>query len=333
MRPHPCYLMNLVGQREQPAQFDRSPQLTPMIKAARIAAPSSERTPGPAWPSPGGRRRRPPRCHPGGPDRDRCVPLTVMADWSVSRRLRRVVCGRPARRIGGMRLRRPSRAYGPGSSVRSGWPRTRCGTSRRGIRLLASRLSACHGLAADPAGIAAAALCHCRRGTRHQQRCHTENPHSLCHGRLCHQNCSLGRSAAPQQRRTWWWSHGISAVSAPRADLASWVTGYRLSDFLQYVASDLSSDRVMFAGASISREPKLLANASSYFCPAWRPILPAALRVPHLPARGAGPSLSAAHKTGIRLCDNYHVRSASAPGKWLSVQHVESASRALLGGV
>jgi hypothetical protein len=54
------------------------------------------------------------------------------------------------------------------------------------------------------------------------------------------------------------------------------VTGYRLSDFLQYVASDLSSDRVMFAGASISREPKLLANGSSYFCPAWRPILPAA---------------------------------------------------------
>jgi hypothetical protein len=105
---------------------------------------------------------------------------------SVSRRLRRVVSGRPARRISGMRLRRPSRAYGPGKSVGSGWPRTRCGTSRRGVRLLASRLSACHGLAADTTGIAAAALCHRRRGSRHQQRCHAENPHCFCHGSLCH---------------------------------------------------------------------------------------------------------------------------------------------------
>jgi hypothetical protein len=123
-----------------------------------------------------------------GPSRASNWPLVLAAPSS-----------RGPRRVRRIRLHGPCRAYGP--RVRRcgfGGPRTHCGTSRRGVRLLASRFSACHCLAADTTGIA---LCHRRRGSRHQQRCHTKNPHCLCHESLCHQNCSLGQSADPQQRR------------------------------------------------------------------------------------------------------------------------------------
>jgi hypothetical protein len=84
-----------------------------------------------------------------------------------------------ARRVRCIRLGRPCRAYRP--RVRrcglSGC-RTKGGAARRGVRLLASQLGACHSLAAHTAAVVG---CHRRRGSHHQQRSHAENPHCLFH--------------------------------------------------------------------------------------------------------------------------------------------------------
>jgi hypothetical protein len=72
----------------------------------------------------------------------------------------------------------------PDRSARFGWMSHPLRYQSPGRSSAGARLSACHGLAADAAGIV---LFHRRRGSRHQQRCHTENPHCLCHGIFCHQ--------------------------------------------------------------------------------------------------------------------------------------------------